>query len=312
MQDSEILKHLEERLGSAHARQRLEIETSHESHVFGGGRHFIHLENWYSAPSVIRAGLKLTGLYDRASRNALDIRLVENEVTLAGLPERLNGLRLLHLSDLHLDMSEEILHAIVERVRDVDYDVCVLTGDYRFRTHGSIDGTLRGMHRLRGSLKDPVYAVLGNHDSVTMLPEFESVGIRLLMNESQAIVHGGEHLYLAGIDDAHFFGVGDIDKAMAGVPDSAPAILLSHTPEIYREAASAGVRLLLCGHTHGGQLCLPGGHPVTLDSRIPRRLGRGAWREGAMQGYTSPGAGASIIGVRLNCPAEVTLHVLRC
>jgi len=156
-----------------------------------------------------------------------------------------------------------------------------------------------------------VYAVLGNHDSVTMLPEMEDMDIRVLMNESAVIERNGAVLHLAGIDDAHFFGVGNIEKALAAVPRGAPNILLSHTPEVYRQAAHAEVSLLLCGHTHGGQICLPGGYPVILDARIPRRFGRGSWRYHAMHGYTSPGAGASVLGVRLNCPPEITLHTLR-
>jgi predicted MPP superfamily phosphohydrolase len=199
----------------------------------------------------------------------------------------------------------------VERVRDVECDLCVLTGDYRFRTFGSIDAVIDAMRRLRANLTGPVYAVLGNHDSVTMLPEMEDMDIRLLMNESLVIEHNGEHLYLAGIDDAHYFGVGNIEKALAGVPAGAPTVLLSHTPEVYRLAAHAGVTLLLSGHTHGGQICLPGGLPVMLDARIPRHLGRGAWQYHAMRGYTSPGAGSSVVGVRLNCPPEITLHELR-
>jgi predicted MPP superfamily phosphohydrolase len=86
--------------------------------------------------------------------------------------------------------------------------------------------------------------------------------------------------------------------------------MLSHTPEIFRQAAHAAVDLLLCGHTHGGQICLPGGWPIFLDARIPRRLGRGRWQHAGMQGYTSPGAGASVVEVRLNCPPEVTVHRL--
>jgi len=68
--------------------------------------------------------------------------------------------------------------------------------------------------------------------------------------------------------------------------------------------------LMLAGHTHGGQICLPGGVPITLDSDLPRSLGRGAWRYGGMQGYTSVGAGCSVVAVRLNCTPEITLHTL--
>ena len=89
------------------------------------------------------------------------------------------------------------------------------------------------------------------------------------------------------------------------------SILLSHTPEVYRHAHFAQFNIMLCGHTHGGQICLPGGIPVTLDSRCPRRIGAGPWRYQDMLGYTSVGAGTSIVNVRLNCLPEVTLHRLR-
>ena len=85
---------------------------------------------------------------------------------------------------------------------------------------------------------------------------------------------------------------------------------MSHTPEIYRQAAHSDFTVMLCGHTHGGQICLPGEIPITLDSTMPRRLGRGAWSYHRMIGYTSVGAGTSIVEVRLNCPPEVTLHTL--
>ena len=89
------------------------------------------------------------------------------------------------------------------------------------------------------------------------------------------------------------------------------SILLSHTPEIYRQAAHADFDLLLCGHTHGGQVCLPGSIPLTLDSELPRRFGAGLWQYHTMVGYTSAGAGSSIVAVRFNCPPEITLHTLR-
>jgi uncharacterized protein len=87
--------------------------------------------------------------------------------------------------------------------------------------------------------------------------------------------------------------------------------LLSHTPEIYRQAAHANFNLMLSGHTHGGQLCLPGSIPITLESALPRRLGAGPWQYRNMIGYTSVGAGSSVVAVRLNCPPEITLHCLR-
>jgi predicted MPP superfamily phosphohydrolase len=133
----------------------------------------------------------------------------------------------------------------------------------------------------------------------------------MLLNESVSVDNGEASIYIAGIDDAHYFRVNNIEKASQHLPHDAVSILLSHTPEIYRQAAHAEFDVMFCGHTHGGQICLPGGIPVTLDSRCPRYMGSGAWRYQQMKGYTSVGSGTSIVNVRLNCLPEVTLHRLR-
>jgi predicted MPP superfamily phosphohydrolase len=309
--DAALLAELNARLGPLHARQRLGIETEKNQQLVGGGRNLLHLEHSSLAASAIRGVLRLTGLYGRGRRNALALALHENEFVLPRLPAAFDGLCLLHLSDLHLDMNEDTVPAIIERVRDLDYDLCVLTGDYRARTHGEVAGAIAGMERLRPHLRDPVYAVLGNHDSVRMIPAFEGMGIRMLLNEAVTLEREGAKLHLAGVDDAHFFRVDNLEKAAQALSEPGAAVLLSHTPEIYRQAAHAGFDLFLCGHTHGGQICLPGGMPVILEASIPRRLGRGVWQHGTMAGYTSRGAGTSVVDVRFNCAGEVALHRLR-
>jgi predicted MPP superfamily phosphohydrolase len=164
------------------------------------------------------------------------------------------------------------------------------------------------MANLRDSLKGPVYGVLGNHDTIAMVPGLEAMGIRMLLNEKDVLERGRQRIHLAGIDDAHFYQVDNIEKAAAGNPHNEFAILISHTPEIYRHAAHAGFDVLISGHTHGGQICLPGGTPLTLDSNLPRRMGSGSWKYHDMIGYTSRGAGSSVVPVRFNCPPEITLH----
>lgn len=307
----ELLEALARRLGRLHARQRLGIEDEKDRQVLGGGLNILHLEHSSTAAALLRGLLRVSGLYGRGRRNALALQLRENDVFLPRLPGPFDGLRVLHLSDLHLDMNRDALPALIEQLRAIDYDLCVLTGDYRARTFGSVDAAVEGMRRLRVHLADPVYAVLGNHDSVRMIPAFEDMGIRLLLNEAVPLERDGAVLHLAGVDDGHFFRVDNIEKAADPVPDGEPAILLSHTPELYRQAAHAGFDFFLCGHTHGGQICLPGGVPVILEAKIPRRLGSGAWSHGPMKGYTSRGAGTSVVDVRFNCPGEITMHHLR-
>jgi hypothetical protein len=309
--DKEILLKLEQRLGRLHARQRLGIETDHEAQIFGQGTNFFHIENWYSVQSVIRTALKLTGLYWRGRRNAERILVTHNEVSFKELPPLFDGFTILHISDMHVDMNEGAMLHLIELVGGLDYDLSVLTGDYRGKTFGPFDATLHGVARVRAHLRGPVYGVLGNHDTIQMVPGLEAMGIRMLLNACETIMRGDQRIYLAGIDDAHYFRVDNIEKAGSEIPIGAFSILLSHTPEIYRQAAHAGFNLLLSGHTHGGQICLPGSIPITLDAVLPRRMGAGAWRYNDMIGYTSTGVGSSIVAVRLNCPPEITLHHLR-
>lgn len=302
---------LEQRVGRVHLQQRLGLETEHEAHMFGPGLKFFHRENWYSVHSVIRNALRLAGLHRRSQRNTLDIRVRYHDIALGGLPEAFEGYTLLQISDLHVDMHPDATRAVVERVQHLSYDLCVLTGDYRAKTFGSYAATLEGMKTVRRGLKGPLYGILGNHDTIRLVPELEEMGIRILLNESVVIERGLSALYLAGIDDAHHYRLHNIEKAAEHIPAAGVAILLSHTPEPYRQAAHSGFKVMLCGHTHGGQICLPGGYPILWDAACPRALVAGRWRHGEMVGYTSVGAGTSVVRARLNCPPEVTLHRLR-
>lgn len=306
------VEELRGRVGRTHLRRRLGLEEDHEVFVFSRrGAHFFYPENWYSVHGVIRSCLRVSGLYGRAQRNACAIGIRHNRLAIAGLPAPFSGFRLLHLSDLHVDMDRRNTAALASLIGELDYDLCVLTGDYRARTFGPYEPTLEGMAVIRERLKGEIFAILGNHDSIRMVPGLEAMGIRVLLNESVELERGGGSIYMAGIDDAHYYQVHNIDKASAAIPEEAVALLLSHTPEVYQHAAHSAFDVMLCGHTHGGQICLPGRIPVTLDSKCPRYMGAGAWTYRGMHGYTSAGAGTCIVPVRLNCPPEITVHRLR-
>ncbi len=310
--NEDILRKLEQRLGRLHAKQRLGIEDDHEGQVFGQGLNFFHPENWYLSPSIIQTTLKLTGLYWRARKNAENIQIRRHDITLHELPTSFDGFTILQISDLHVDINKRAMERLIELLPGLVYDACVLTGDYRGKTFGPFDATIEGLARVRAHLEGPVYGVLGNHDTIRMVPAMEDMGIRMLLNESETLVRGGQRIHLVGIDDAHYYRVDNIEKAVSQVPSTEFSVLLSHTPEIYCQAAHAGFKLLLSGHTHGGQICLPGAIPLTLDSVLPRRMGAGGWKYHDMVGYTAVGVGSSIVPVRLNCPPEITLHCLRC
>lgn len=305
------LQGLIERIGAEHVEQRLKTEKDHEAQLFGQGTLFFNLENWYAAPSIIALALKLAGLYPRARRNADRVMIRRNIFASAALPKAFDGFTLLQISDLHADISVGAMRHLVGIVGDLDYDICVLTGDYRGQTYGPCDRSLDYIEAVVARLRAPIYGILGNHDSIRMTPALEAMGIRMMFNECATIARDNDVIYLAGVDDAHFYRADDIEKVAELIPASAFSILLSHTPETYREAAAAGFDVMLSGHTHGGQLCLPGGIAVKLEARLPRSMGAGAWRYAEMAGYTSVGAGTSLLPVRLNCPPEITLHTLR-
>ena len=310
--DEETLALLQARVGKIHLQQRLGIERDYERKVFGQGRTFFHVENWYSLRSIIRNCLRLVLLHGRARRNARRIEIRHNHIKLPRLPAAFEDFTLLQISDLHLDMAADFPHALIEAVRQVEYDLCVLTGDFRAETFGPYEAALQGLQQVRTQLEGEVYAILGNHDTVCMVPGMESMDIRLLLNEQVTLQRGGDTIYLVGIDDPHYYRADNLEKAAENIPEDAVSILLAHSPEIYRHAAHADFDVMLCGHTHAGQICLPGGVPLMCNASCPRSLCAGAWSYHGLSGYTSAGSGACVVDVRLNCPPEITLHHLHC
>jgi predicted MPP superfamily phosphohydrolase len=309
--DSAMRDLLQQRVGKIHLQQRLGIEKENESRVFGQGRNFFHIENWYSIHSVIRNSLRLLLLHGRGTRNARRIQLRRNVITLPGLPPAFEDYTILQISDLHLDMASDFPQALIEAVTGIEYDLCVLTGDFRANTFGPFQAAIEGMQQVREHLNGSVYGILGNHDTIQMVPGMEAMDIRMLLNEHVVIERDADRLYLAGIDDPHYYRADNLEKAADPIPDGAISILLAHSPEIYQHAAHADFNVMLCGHTHGGQICLPGGLPLMCNASCPRAICSGAWGYRQLVGYTSAGSGACIVDVRLNCPPEITLHHLR-
>lgn len=308
---SSTTDYLKQRLDRLHLKQRLGVERDHESQVFGQGRTFFHIENWKLGHALLKSSLNISGLKLRARRNAADIELHHHDIYLKHLPKSFDGFTILHLSDLHVDLSERITNALIQRIQSLEYDICAMTGDYRAETRGPFNKTISEMQRVRSKINRPVYGVLGNHDPIGLLPALEAMDIRVLMNEAEVIQRGNDRLHIAGIDDPHYYQVDNLEKAAKHIPADEVSILLSHSPEVYKRAAHSDFDLMLCGHTHGGQICLPGGIFLTTNANCPRYMGRGAWDYHQMRGYTSVGCGSCIVDARLNCRPEVTLHHLR-
>jgi predicted MPP superfamily phosphohydrolase len=261
---------------------------------------------------AFRTFLRATHLFEAGRRRALDLRIVERVLSHPDLPPEFDGYRLLHLTDLHLDGMPGLDGIIAELVRDRQVDLAVWTGDYRWRMHGAYEQVLPGIAAIvrAVSASDGQYATLGNHDPVAMVDGLEALGLRVLANETVSIRRGAASLHVTGLDDVHYFYTDMAAAALAAAPPGFK-IALVHSPEAAPLAADAGYALYLCGHTHGGQVCLPGGTPILTNSALHWRHVRGIWQRGKMIGYTSNGAGTSGLPVRFFSRGEVTLLTLR-
>ncbi len=259
------------------------------------------------------AFLKLTGLHGRGVRNALDIRLTRLEIPLAGLPATFDGYTILQMSDLHADGPIDLEPSVARALFGIEPDLCVLTGDYRYRLTGTHDEAAAPMARILSHVRarDGIVGIMGNHDLATMMEPLRRAGVDLVVNEHRVLRRGADEIVLIGLDDVHAYQpVDEAAARLAGMPDGF-RILLVHSPEMPEQAAAAGVSLYLCGHTHGGQICLPGGRPLLTNIRTAARYARGLWTCGDMTGYTTTGVGVSVMPIRFNCPPEAALITLR-
>ncbi len=261
---------------------------------------------------LLRYGLKLFGLYDRGESNVRNPVVRRLDFFFDELPDAFNGFTILHLSDLHIDSLPNLADNLHARLQAFDVDLCVMTGDFRFGTKGPCDDIYVLMERLLSGIqaRSGIFGVLGNHDCFEMVDAFGRMGLHILLNESLDLQRDGQRIWLAGVDDPHFYGCADVSLAFADVPQNAFKMLLVHTPEVYEEAAHAGADLYLCGHTHGGQICLPWFGPIETHITCPRRFARGRWQHRQMQGYTNVGCSASGVPVRFFCPPEIGLITL--
>jgi predicted MPP superfamily phosphohydrolase len=226
-----------------------------------------------------------------------------------GLAAELDGFRFVHLSDLHLrGYWSKGYDELVERVGAAAADLLLITGDFIDDKHDHRPG-LSQLRRLLPRLRSRLgtYGILGNHDVDVIQPYLREAGVNLI-NGGRAVLEsgGGAMLELIG-----FPGLArtDLDaEFVAGQPAKTPGtvrIVLSHYPDQFPRARPLEPDFYLAGHTHGGQICLPGGRPILTHDRMARRYCKGVHRIGATWYVVSRGVGFAGIPVRLFCPSEV-------
>jgi predicted MPP superfamily phosphohydrolase len=246
------------------------------------------------------------------------LRLPEHELALPGWPQRLAGLRVALVSDLHAGgphVDERRLRALVARVNAARPDVVALCGDY-------VDPSVSGGTRIppvlvAGELSGlrpeaATVAVLGNHDWVhegrRMADALRRAGITLLENSAVRVEVRGGPLWLAGLADLRTRDARP-GEALSGVPEDEPVILLSHDPDAF-PWVPARVALTLSGHLHGGQVDVPGLRRLVMPTRYGTRYKAGHVVEHGRHLFVSRGVGESSVPVRLLAVPEVPLLIL--
>ncbi|HEY5838749.1 MAG TPA: metallophosphoesterase [Pyrinomonadaceae bacterium] len=258
----------------------------------------------------------LKSVLAQAAKHALTepfmLSIERHEVLLKRLPPKLDGLRIVHLSDFHYGplVNPKHLERAVKAANDLRPDVIALTGDYISQDRMYAEPCAEVVGKLRA--RYGVYAVLGNHDhwtDATLIADlFRAEGVRVLINEGTRMDLRGESFWLAGVDDT-MVGLEDLSLALAGSSEDEFKLLLAHNPIILRRAARVSVDLVLSGHTHGGQVTWRS--EKSRSGRPRRRMLRGLGRRGNTQIYVTRGLGTVVLPIRYGCPPEVSVLELR-
>ncbi|MCF8332748.1 MAG: metallophosphoesterase family protein [Bacteroidales bacterium] len=294
------------------AAMRASLEASRFKYKRNGKKSKSHWTTFERMLGFLRLGLKLTGLYDKGLKNASEMKLEEHTLFFSTLPGAFDGFKILNLSDFHIDSLNNHEDKIIRKVAPLEYDTAFFTGDYRKNISGSFKNILGPMKKIAAAINPPYgkWAVLGNHDSYLMAEYEEEVGINLIVNETFELEKEGQKIYITGTDDPYYYyseqALFALEKPLEGFK-----IALVHTSELRDVAAQNDYNLYLCGHTHGGQICLPNGKAILTHQYEGKGFVSGIWDYNGMIGYTNRGCGVSGIPVRFNCPPEITLITLK-
>jgi predicted MPP superfamily phosphohydrolase len=271
--------------------------------------------------AIVAAGAAATGAWGFSESKYPQVTRLE--IPLTRLPRAFDGFTIAQLSDFHYEhrFSVTPIRKAVEIVNGLHPDLIVLTGDF-VTVPVVVEGNVRRFAeaaepcaRILQDLKAPMgrFAILGNHDAgsdpARVTRALREHGLPVLMNRSLPLQRGKDRIWLAGIDDV-LEGRPDIALALQNIPSAETTILLAHEPDFADEISVTPVDLQLSGHSHGGQVWIPGIGAPWLPP-LGRRYPRGLYKVRNLTLYTNFGIGTIRMPVRINCPPEITLITLR-
>ena len=256
---------------------------------------------------------KYTQLDAIFSRLAAKIELKHIDFFFAGLPDGLNGFKVLHLSDFHFDTNPHLIGQLRKLLLGQSVDVICATGDFfediNKATVSDLDDFLQITNNINAGFG--LIAVLGNHDSPETVRLLEDRGVRVLINEKVILSYNDNLIEITGVDDPSYYFHETAIEALRHRENGDFRIALVHSPELAEYAEQSGYDLYLTGHTHGGQICLPLIGGIFNDLLTCRGYTRGKWQHGNLQGYTSFGIGTSLLKIRFNCQGDATIITMR-
>jgi predicted MPP superfamily phosphohydrolase len=242
------------------------------------------------------------------------IKTTKIEIGIPDLPVSWDGLRIVQLSDFHRGqhVTEHQIAKAGEIARSLSPDLVALTGDFVTGSSAFIGSCLRALGRIPSALG--TYAVLGNHDWWTgdgeITTALEAARVHVLSNAAVRLGTERAPLWLLGVGDL-WSPAFSLAKAVNAVGPTGTTVLLCHNPDVLPRAARQGLDLVLSGHTHGGQVCLPGIGALLLPIEGDRSLAKGLHQLGKTQIFVTTGIGLVAPPVRLNCPPEVAAITLQ-
>jgi uncharacterized protein len=273
-----------------------------------------------SATGIVCGTLVGAALVDGFLLEPFQLDVSRLEILCSQLPAGFDGLKIVQLSDLHLHRISRAYRIAIDVIGREHPDLVVITGDLVDRPEQTA-ACIAFLCDLRAAAGVPVVVVPGNWDH-RAFPTKQSIaawnqrlqaetGVRVLVNQNVVLHRHGDSIWLVGTDDP-YFGHADLDASLKGVPNTAFALVLTHAPEAFEELAQRpAARLVLAGHTHGGQVRLPFIGALRVPSRYGTRFARGLFKLGDTIFYVNAGMGMSHFPIRFLCRPELTVLTLK-
>jgi predicted MPP superfamily phosphohydrolase len=247
----------------------------------------------------------------------LNFHVREVDVPIPGLPDDLDGLRLLQLSDIHLSpfLSEAQLARVIDAANGLHPHLVAVTGDLISSRGDPLDACIKQLARLKSDAG--IWGCLGNHERAAGAEDYATaaaarVGIPFLRHQSRQLRFGKATLNVAGVD---YQPLNQKSTYLRGaeslIVPGTTNLLLSHNPDVFPVAAQQGYNLMLAGHTHGGQVTVEIFDEAVTPVRFFTRYVYGLYRQGSLSAYVTRGIGTIVIPARIGAPPEISLLRLR-